>query len=130
MGSKQRGMGLVGGFIGIVFLIVVAMVAIKAVPAWIEYFSLKKVLAGMVAGGDTSAGTPIEVRRAFDRRADIENITAVKGRDLEIKREGGEFVVYFQYQANVPLFANASLVFDFTGNSRDTSVLPHARRNE
>jgi|SRR5579871_1817269 len=130
MDRKQRGMGLVGGFVAIVLLVMGALVAIKVVPIWIEYFSLKKVLAAMAKGGDLESGTVQDVRRAFDRRADIDNITVVKSRDLEVKREGGEYVVYFEYQANVPLFANASLVFDFTGSSKDTSLLPHARRNE
>jgi hypothetical protein len=130
MGPKQRGMGLAGAFVAIVILILGALVTIKVVPAWIEYFSIKKVLGAMVSGGDMGASTIQDVRRAFDRRADIDSITAVRGRDLEVKREEGEFVAYFQYQVTVPLFGNASLMFDFAGNSKETSLLPHARRNE
>jgi len=129
MGPKQRGMGLVSGFFAIVLLVLAALVAIKVTPVWIEYFSLKKVIAAMVNAGDMRSGTIVDVRKSFDRRADIDAITVISARDLTIRNENGEFVASFEYQAVVPLFGNASLVFDFAGNSKDTSLLPH-RRNE
>jgi hypothetical protein len=130
MGPKQRGMGVVSGFFAIVLLVLAALVAIKVTPVWIEYFSLKKVLAAMTNSGDLRNGTIADVRKSFDRRADIDNITVVSARDLNVKNENGEFVVYFDYQSVVPLFGNASLVFDFAGSSKDTSLMPRARRNE
>jgi hypothetical protein len=124
-------MSVIGGFLLLVLLVCGALVTMKVVPVWIEYFSLKKILATMANSGDLNGnGTPMSVRQAFDRRADIDNVTVVTSRDLSIKRDGGEYVVSFQYQSTVPLFGNASLVFDFTGSSKNGPMLANSRQNE
>ena len=128
--KTQRGIGVVSGFLLIVLLVVVAMIAVKVIPIWVEYFSLRKVIADMVASGDLNAQTPLAVRQAFDRRADTGYVQSVAAKDLEIRREENQFVVYYQYQAVVPLVGNASLVFDFAGSSKDTRLLPRSRLNE
>ena len=79
--KHQRGLSLNGMLIGSAVLAVLALLAMKAVPPWIEYANV---------------------------------LTAA---DLEITKEGGELVISFAYTAKVPLFKNASLVFDFEGSS-------------
>ena len=58
-----------------------------------------------------------EARASFDRRAVIDNITAVAGTDLEISREGGEMVVSAQYSVKTPLFGNLSACMDFSAST-------------
>jgi hypothetical protein len=62
--------------------------------------------------------TPLEIRRAFDSRAAIDDITAVKASDLDITKDAGEVVISFAYRKEVPLFSNVGIYMDFAANSR------------
>jgi hypothetical protein len=63
--------------------------------------------------------TPQEIRRAFDSRATIDDITAIKAADLDITKEGNEIVISFAYRKEVPLFANLGVYMDFAASSRN-----------
>ena len=59
-----------------------------------------------------------EVRTAFGKRAEINDIKSISGEDLEITKDGNGLVIEFAYTARVPLAGNASLVFEFAGTSQ------------
>lgn len=117
MQSKQRGMTT----FSIVFLIggiaVVAFLVMKMLPPYLEYFSIKKVLAVMAKQEDLQNMTSPDIRKAFDRRATIDNITVVEGKDLEVSKEGGDTVVSVEYSVKIPLVANVSAVIDFSDST-------------
>jgi len=107
--------------IGVLFvcigLVLVAVGGMKVVPAYIEYMSVKKAVAGVVQGGE-ARGTVAEIRRAFDKRAQVDDINVISGTDLEITKEGNDVVVAFAYPKKIPLFGNVSIYFDFAGSSK------------
>lgn len=98
-----------------VLLVVVAIAGMKIGPAYMEYGTIKKAIVAVAAEGRT--GTVADVRKGFDRRAQIDDINAVTGADLEVSKEGGDVVVSFAYTKKIPLGANVSLVIDFAGAS-------------
>ena len=59
-----------------------------------------------------------EVRSIFDKAADIDNITSIKGRDLDITKEGDKIVVSFAYQREIHLVGPAFLTLKYAGRSR------------
>jgi hypothetical protein len=62
-------------------------------------------------------GTVAEIRTAFERRADIDDIDVIGPKDLEITKEGNEVVVSAAYSKRIPLFANVNVVIDFAASS-------------
>ena len=114
---KQRGITMFGILIICIGLILVVVGGLKVTPTYIEYFSVKKAVAGIVAGGE-ARGTVVEIRKAFDKRAQVDDISIISGADLEITKEGNDVVVGFSYPKKVPLFGNVSLYFDFAGSSK------------
>jgi hypothetical protein len=116
MQSKQRGVTLGGLFIGLSLLIVVALLAMKLIPAYIEYGTAKNAIEAIAR--ERNSATPAEIRRAFDARAAIDDISAVKAADLEITKEAGEVVISFGYRKEVPLFMNVGVYMDFAATSR------------
>ena len=107
--------------IGVLFisigLVLVAVGGMKVAPAYIEYMSVKKAVAGIVQGGE-ARGTVADIRRAFDKRAQVDDINVISGKDLEISKEGNDVVVAFSYPKKIPLFGNVSIYFDFSGSSK------------
>ena len=117
MRKYQRGVSLGGLMIGAVILIVIALIGLKVGPAYGEYFSIKKTVTALAQ--EKQGSTVGDIRKAFDARAQIDDIEAVKASDLEITKEGSEIVIAFGYRKEVPLFKNIGLFIDFAGKSKE-----------
>ena len=114
--NKQRGVTLGGLFIGLILFIFLALLGMKLIPAYMEYGTAKNAIQAIAR--EKNSATPAEIRRAFDARAAIDDITAVKAADLEITKEGGEVVIVFGYRKEVPLFMNVGVYMDFAATSK------------
>jgi Tfp pilus assembly major pilin PilA len=111
--KQQRGITLVGLMFTLAIMGFVAIVALKTVPAYAEYSAVKDAIAIAKETG----GTVREMQVSFDKNADINNIEAITGRDLVISKETGETEISFAYEKRIPVIANVSLLFDFTGTT-------------
>jgi hypothetical protein len=111
--SRQRGIS----FLGLVFvggvLAVVGVVAAQVFPTFVEYQAV------LQATKKASAGDTVpEVRRLFERSAEIDNITSMKAKDLEITKDGETIVVKFAYEREIHLAGPAFLTLKYAGSSR------------
>ena len=113
---KQRGITLMGAMMGMIVLAFIALFAAKLLPAYIEFFSVKKILASMESQGDTK-GTVRDIRLSFDKRNQIEGVKEVKGDDLEITKEGGDAVVTAMWSVKIPMIYNFSACLDFVATT-------------
>lgn len=113
----QRGVSLNGVMIGGVVFALVALLAMKALPPWIEYGNLVKAVKGTATDGSLKEASVSQVRAAFAKRAEMDDIKSVTAQDIQVTKEGNELVISFEYAKKVPLFGNTSLVFDFEGSS-------------
>ncbi len=117
MHRRQTGLGMISLLLIVVIVVVGAIGGMKIAPAYLEYYSVKKAVTAIVQGGDMRNATVADVRKAFDRRAQIDNITVVGSPDLEVTKEGGDIVISFAYPKKVQLFNNVSLLIEFAGSS-------------
>jgi Tfp pilus assembly protein PilE len=113
---RQRGLTLSGLFVVLFVLILVALLAMKLIPAYMEYGTAKNAIQAIAR--DRGNASPQEIRRAFESRAAVDDITVLKPTDLEITKDGGEVVIAFAYRKEVPLFANVGVYIDFAANSK------------
>ena len=118
MRTRQHGVGLGGLLMGSVIVIAVLLVGMKLAPSYIEFFAIKKAvnaIASEKAGGASVA----EIRKSFDQRATVDDISTIKGSDLEITKEGGGLVIRAAYRKEVPLFGNVGLYVNFNAVSKE-----------
>jgi len=115
-------MGFAGVLLLLIAIVFVAIIGMKLVPAYIEYFTIKKAVAAITESGELRNATVADVRKAFDRRANVDDITVIKPADLEITKDGNDIVVGFAYEKKIPLFYNISVLIDFAGSSKPTST--------
>ena len=113
--NGQRGVALSGLLVWGVIIAVVALLGMKVGPEYLEYYKVLK--ACKVVAGASSGQTVTDIRKAFDRQADIDTIKVIKGTDLEVSKDGNDIVVGFAYESRIPLFLNISLLIDFQGSS-------------
>lgn len=116
--NRQKGVSIFVMMIIMGVLILGAVIGLKVGPVYMEYLQIKKALAGIAESGELRTGSVGDVRKAFDRRAQVDSITAVNSGDLDISKDGGDLVITFAYPKKVPLFGNVSLLFEFAGSSK------------
>jgi hypothetical protein len=117
MSRQQRGLSL-EGFIFIAFLFVCfGIMGLKLIPPYMQAASIKKLFISLVHEPDLQKALPHDIKVAFDRQASIDNVTAIKGDDIDISTEDGRLILSASYDVKVPLVANASLLLSFNPSS-------------
>ena len=118
MRNKQLGVSMFGLLIVAAILIALAVIGMKLTPSYIEFFAIKKavVTIGQEARGGASVG---EIRKSFDRRAMVDDISTVKGSDLEVTKDSGGVVITAAYRKEIPLVANVGIYIEFKASSKE-----------
>jgi type II secretory pathway component PulJ len=118
MRARQQGITLMGLILGSFLLVLVALLAMRLLPSYIEYFSIKKAIVSISKEMAGREGSVSDVRRSFENRSAIDDFKSVKATDLEITREGNGFLISASYRREIPLFANIGVYIDFEASSR------------
>lgn len=111
--SRQRGLSFISVVLIGLFAVSAFAIGGQSIPIFLEYQAAVKAIKKAKSGA-----TVKEVRDIFDRAAQIDDITSVKGSDLEITKEGDNVVVSFAYQREIPLAGPAYLVYRLKASSR------------
>ena len=117
MRRKQLGVSLGALMVGAFVLIILALLGMKIAPSYMEFFTIKKAVAALALERRTAS--PNELRKAFDQRAQVDDIATIKGADLEITKEGQEIVINAAYRKEIPLFGNVGIYINFAASSKD-----------
>lgn len=110
---NERGISLLNLVIGLGVAGFLVVMGAKLMPAYIEYYKVKKLFAAMEQAGDLK-GTVREIRYDWEKRNAIEDVHSIKGDDLEITKEGGETILSANWSVKVPLVMNVSACLDFS----------------
>ena len=117
MRKNQLGVVLGGLMAGAVVFIVFALIGMKVGPSYLEFSAIKKAVVAIAQ--EKSGATVAEVRKTFDARASIDDISTVKAADLEVTKDAGELVISVSYRKEIPLVANIGVYIDFRAASKD-----------
>lgn len=117
MPFKQRGLSFSGFIFGAALLVGVSIFGLKLVPSYMQDARIKNIFVVMVNDLELRNASPRDIRIAFSKRADIEDITVIKPEDVEVTKDGDRLVLSASYAVTVPLVANASLYLEFNPSS-------------
>jgi Tfp pilus assembly major pilin PilA len=109
---RQQGVSLTGLIFVLAILAMLGILGLKIVPTITEFNAVKNAVTTA-----KSSGTAAEIRKSFDKQADVAYITALKGEDLEIKKIDNDFEVSFAYDKKIPLVGPASLLIEYAGTT-------------
>ncbi|MDH4259972.1 MAG: DUF4845 domain-containing protein [Gammaproteobacteria bacterium] len=114
MQGRQRGMT----FLGILVIVIVVgawvYAGIRLVPVYLEYVRVAATLEKVRDEYSSNPGsTEFELRKAVERHFDIEMVTIIDSKDIEIKKDGGVFSLRANYEDTVPLVYNISFLLTF-----------------
>ncbi len=117
MPSKQRGLSLSGLMVGAVVLILVSLTGFKLIPVYMQDARIKNIFIVIANDPEMQKASPRDIRVSFSKRADIDDVVAVKAEDIDIAKDGESLVLSASYAVKVPLVANISLYLDFNPSS-------------
>lgn len=111
--SRQRGIS----FLGLIFvggvLAITGVVAAQVFPTFVEYQAIEKA-----AQKASQGNTVLEVRKIFERAAEVDAITSIAAKDLEVTKEDDKIIVKFAYQREIHLAGPAFLTLKYSGRSK------------
>ncbi len=111
--KKQQGMTFLGLVIVVAAIVFLAMIGMKMVPSYIEFFGVKKVLNHIASDPNFNEMSKKEIMERFDKGANIGYISVVKSSDLVIERGSTGNKITVDYQVVKPIVANVSVQMDF-----------------
>jgi len=111
--SRQRGAGLGGILLGVALLGFLAMIAVKLVPPYLEFSTVKSIMEEAATDPALVGKGRREVTSSIDKKLYINSIKDVGAADFEIKkgRLGSDLSV--DYEVRQPLVANVDVVIRF-----------------
>ncbi|MBR9813271.1 DUF4845 domain-containing protein [bacterium] len=116
--QRQAGLGMWG--LMFVFLVIgfVALVTLKCTPIYLNHLKVETAINAVADDTSYSSATPFEIRRALQRRWDVDDVKHLKTKDVKIQRADNTRVLSYDYEVKVPLFANISIVIQFKASKR------------
>ena len=108
---NQRG-GILFTLVFVAMLAMIGLIAAEAAPTYLEY---QAVMKAIVKSKDAS--TVAEIRKTFDKAAQIDDIRSIVGNDLEVTKVGDQNVVSFKYNKEQHLFGPAYLLLKYAGTT-------------
>lgn len=115
--KHQQGVTLSGLLIWIVILVLGGIFAMKLIPPYIQDAQIKDIF-NAIARDPEMQNAPIKnIRESFQKRAMINDVTAIDSSEIEIGRDAGGLTLEASYKVVLPLAGNVSLVLEFNPSS-------------
>jgi type II secretory pathway pseudopilin PulG len=116
--KRQRGMSLTSLIMLLMVLGIVGLLGAQVVPTFLEYRAISKAIEVAKAAGSSVR----DIQMSFNKQCDVNYISAITGKDLEISKENGEFQISFEYQKKIHIGGPASLLLEYAGSTSPTAA--------
>jgi Domain of unknown function (DUF4845) len=110
---RQRGMTFIGLLCILVLVGIIGYAGLRLVPLYLNYMKVARTMDAAAAEFKSDAPDAGSVNRSLERHWEIEDITGVDYKDVEVKKEDGGIVLHVAYDDAVPYIANVSLSVHF-----------------
>ena len=111
--TRQRGISFIGLLCVGGFLAVSGVIAAQVFPTVLEYMAVQKAVQRASIGQSV-----VEVRSIFEKQTEVDAISSISAKDLEVTKEGDKVVVIFSYQREIHLVGPAFLTLKYAGRSK------------
>lgn len=109
--THQRGMTAIGWLIVLAMIGFFVLLALRMVPAYLDYYKVVSTLEGLEA--ESGFSSPREIRKLLERRFEISYVNAITPADVVIKPIGGSYSVKAAYEKSEHIVGNVYVVMDF-----------------
>lgn len=114
--KRQRGMGWFGMLFLFGTIAFFAIIVVKVGPLYMNHLTVVRVVKNVADSPETANADPTSIRRALERRWDVDYISQIDDKDIKIKRSDKGRTLSYDYEARVNLFYNVFVVVHFKGD--------------
>ena len=115
--SRQRGMTVTSWIIVIALVLFFALLGIRMVPSYLEFYSISKILESVAQDRTLKDASNRKVREIFNRRININSIYDFDPKSLKFKHgkgdEKGRVVMEVEYEVRKKMAGNVDVVMAF-----------------
>ena len=112
--QRQQGMTFIGLLCILALVGMIGYAGVRLVPVYLNYMNIVRTMTATASEFKGANPDPGAIRNALERHWEIETITAVDYKDIEItKDEGGAVSLHVMYDDSEPYLANVSLAVHF-----------------
>ncbi|MBK7542115.1 MAG: DUF4845 domain-containing protein [Candidatus Competibacteraceae bacterium] len=102
--DRQRGMTVIGMLLLMIAIAFVALVGMKVIPMYIQYYSIKSTIESIRKEPQLAQMSVPDIQNAIQKRFDIGYVENVQARDLKIRNDRGGRVIDLVYNDERELF--------------------------
>ena len=103
---REKGMTTLGLLILVIFIGLFAFAAMRLTPVYLNNLKVSGVLDGVYKEFDSQNATRSAIRTSISRRFDVESVSVITARDIEVTQQDGGFLVAAQYDHTTPFISN------------------------
>jgi hypothetical protein len=112
---NQRGISMIGFLFVTAVLLIVALLAFRMIPSYIEYYTVQKALEDAL--NKNREPTLANVRRAFEDKIGADYVDSVTAKDVELSKVGNSITASANWEKKLPLVHNISLLMEFNASA-------------
>lgn len=114
MPGNQRGITAIGMAIILALVAFFALIALRLVPIYLEYFSVSSHFDRIISDSQTKSMTNEEIYNKFIKTFQIDDVENVTRDEIFIDRQGGELALSIEYEVRTPAIGNVDMVVSFS----------------
>lgn len=108
--TRQRGLTVIGMLLLAVVLGFMALVAMKVVPMYIQYFTIKSTIESIRKEPQLAQMSLTDIQNAIQKRFDIGYVDKITAKDLKVRNDRSGRVLDLVYEDDQPLFYGLHIV--------------------
>jgi hypothetical protein len=113
MRRRQQGMTFLGLLCILAMVAIIGYAGIRLVPVYLNYMKIVRTMESTAAEVKGDNPDIAAMRNSFDRHWQIEDITVVTDKDIEIIKDGSGVTMHIAYDDFAPYIGNISLAVHF-----------------
>ena len=115
MRPRQRGVSILGFLFVLAVILVVALLAFRMIPSYIEYYTVQKALEAAVT--EVRDPTVRNIRNFVEGRISADYVDSVSAKDVEVTKSGNTITASVSWEKKLPLVHNVSLLMEFNAEA-------------
>ncbi len=109
-GERQHGITVIGMLLLIIVLAFAALIAMKVVPMYIQYYTIKSTIESIRKEPQVAQMSVTDIQNAIQKRFDIGYVENITARNLKIRQDRGGRVLDLVYDDERELFYGLHVV--------------------
>tara|TARA_R110002111_G_scaffold65277_5_gene107103 strand:- start:6790 stop:7158 length:369 start_codon:yes stop_codon:yes gene_type:complete len=113
-GQQQKGFTFIGLVIVLAILGFITLTVLKIFPVYMEHLAVKTAMEAIETDPGLKSMSAGEIRRLFEKKLDVNQVTSVKAKDAKIGRGIGDITFKIEYEVRKDYIGNVDLILSFS----------------